>query len=250
MSSLSSSSSSLSLDSSRIPRHVAIIMDGNGRWAKRRGLPRVFGHKKGVEVARKIIIKAREIGISYLTLFAFSKENWQRPQGEVSTLLGLLEEYLKKELPTLIEREIRFKMIGDLADFPESLRELIQRVEEKTSGFDKMTLVLALSYSGRAEILRAMRIFGETVQKGLMSPHELTEERVRNFFYFPELPDPDLLIRTSGEQRISNFFLYQLAYTELYFTPTLWPDFTEEEFLKAILDFQSRERRFGRIYEF
>lgn len=248
---MSSFSSLLSsLDPSRIPRHVAIIMDGNGRWARRRGLPRVFGHRKGVEVARRIITKAREIGIPYLTLFAFSKENWQRPRGEVSALLELLEDYLKKELPTLIEKEIRFRMIGDLEDFPETLRKLIERVEEETSGLKKMTLVLALSYSGRAEILRAMKMFGEYVKKGLIAPHELTEENVRSFFYFPELPDPDLLIRTSGEQRVSNFFLYQLAYTELYFTPTLWPDFSEEEFLKAIIDFQNRERRFGRVYEF
>ncbi len=242
--------SSPSLDPYRLPRHVAIIMDGNGRWAKRRGLPRVVGHRRGVEVARKIVIKAREIGIAYLTLFAFSKENWQRPQTEVLNLLKLLEEYLKSELPTLIDKEIRFKMIGDLEDFPESLRELILRVERETSAFTKMTLVLALSYSGRAEIFKSLRAIAELVQKGLLAPQDLTDETIRKYFYFPELPDPDLLIRTSGEHRISNFFLYQLAYTELYFTSTLWPDFTEDEFLKALIDYQNRERRFGKIYEF
>lgn len=238
------------IDRTRLPTHIAIIMDGNGRWAKRRGLPRILGHKRGVEVARRIITKARELGIRYLSLFAFSKENWQRPQTEVTALLKLLEEYLERELPTLLEREIRFKMIGDLEDFPESLRELILKVERETSDLRGMTLVLALSYSGRAEILRAMKCFAESVKKGQMSPEDLTEEKVRSFFYFSELPDPDLLIRTSGEQRISNFFLYQLAYTELYFTSTLWPDFSEDEFLRAIVDFQNRERRFGRVYEF
>ena len=238
------------LDPAKLPRHVAIIMDGNGRWAKRQGLPRVFGHKKGVEVARSIIIKSRELNISYLTLFAFSKENWQRPKEEVETLLSLLKEYLQKELSLMIEREIKFKVIGDREDFPEDLRVLIERVERETENFNKMTLVLALSYSGRAEILRAVKLIAEEVEKGRIKPTEINEELFKKFFYFPELPDPDLLIRTSGELRISNFLLYQLAYTEFYFTETLWPDFTEEEYLQALLSYQRRERRFGKIYEF
>lgn len=238
------------LDLHKLPQHVAIIMDGNGRWAKRKGLPRVVGHQRGVEVARRIIIKARELSIPYLSLFAFSKENWQRPKQEVETLLSLLAEYLEKELPLMVEKEIRLKVIGDREDFPEFLREKIKRVEEKTASFKGMCLVLALSYSGRAEILRIIRAIAKEVRDNRISLEEISEDLIRKFSYFPELPDPDLLIRTSGEQRISNFFLYQLAYTELYFTPLLWPDFTEEEFVKALWDYQHRERRFGRIYEF
>ncbi|MGB9762038.1 MAG: isoprenyl transferase [Caldimicrobium sp.] len=238
------------LDPEKLPRHVAIIMDGNGRWAKRKGLPRIYGHKKGVEVAKSIIIKSRELNIPYLTLFAFSKENWQRPKTEVDTLLLLLKEYLQKELPLMIEKEIRLKIIGDKEDFPEELKKLIEQVEKKTENLKGMTLVLALSYSGRAEILRATKLLAEEVEKGKLSVKDINEELFRRFFYFPELPDPDLLIRTSGELRISNFLLYQLAYTEFYFTETLWPDFTEEEYLKALFSYQKRERRFGRIYEF
>ncbi|MGC8872268.1 MAG: isoprenyl transferase [Caldimicrobium sp.] len=238
------------LDLEKLPRHVAIIMDGNGRWAKRKGLPRIYGHKKGVEVAKSIIIKSRELNIPYLTLFAFSKENWQRPKTEVDTLLLLLKEYLQKELPLMIEKEIKLKIIGDTEDFPEELKKLIEQVEKKTENLKGMTLVLALSYSGRAEILRATKLLAEEVEKGKLSVKDINEELFRRFFYFPELPDPDLLIRTSGELRISNFLLYQLAYTEFYFTETLWPDFTEEEYLKALFSYQKRERRFGRIYEF
>ncbi|MGC9016924.1 MAG: isoprenyl transferase [Caldimicrobium sp.] len=238
------------LDPEKLPRHVAIIMDGNGRWAKRKGLPRIYGHKKGVEVAKSIIIKSRELNIPYLTLFAFSKENWQRPKTEVDTLLLLLKEYLQKELPLMIEKEIKLKIIGDKEDFPEELKKLIEQVEKKTENLKGMTLVLALSYSGRAEILRATKLLAEEVEKGKLSVKDINEELFRRFFYFPELPDPDLLIRTSGELRISNFLLYQLAYTEFYFTETLWPDFTEEEYLKALFSYQKRERRFGRIYEF
>lgn len=240
----------LKLNSYKLPRHVAIIMDGNGRWAKKQGLPRIFGHKKGAEVAKKIIIKARELGLPYLTLFAFSKENWQRPIEEVSALLSLLLDYLDSELPTMVEKEIRFKVIGDIEDFPTHLRDKISEVEEKTAYFQKMTLVLALSYSGRAEIIRAVKEIAKKVKKDEIQPEEIEESLFRNFFYFPELPDPDLLIRTSGELRISNFLLYQLAYTEFYFTETFWPEFTEEEFLKALASYQKRERRFGKIYEF
>lgn len=243
-------SSKISLNSNNLPRHVAIIMDGNGRWAKKQGFPRIFGHKKGAEVAKKIIIKSRELGIPYLTLFAFSKENWQRPLEEVSALLSLLMEYLDSELVTMIEKEIRFRVIGDREDFPTELKNKILEVEKKTAPFQKMTLVLALSYSGRAEIIRAVKEIAKKVQRSELQPDEIDENQFRKFFYFPDLPDPDLLIRTSGELRISNFLLYQLAYTEFYFTEILWPEFTEEEFLKALEAYQKRERRFGKIYEF
>lgn len=243
-------SSKISLNSNNLPRHVAIIMDGNGRWAKKQGFPRIFGHKKGAEVAKKIIIKSRELGIPYLTLFAFSKENWQRPLKEVSALLSLLMEYLDSELVTMIEKEIRFRVIGDREDFPTELKNKILEVEKKTAPFQKMTLVLALSYSGRAEIIRAVKEIAKKVQRSELQPDEIDENQFRKFFYFPDLPDPDLLIRTSGELRISNFLLYQLAYTEFYFTEILWPEFTEEEFLKALEAYQKRERRFGKIYEF
>jgi len=239
-----------SLFKGALPRHVAIIMDGNGRWAKRQGLPRIFGHRKGVEVARKIITKTRELEIPYLSLFAFSKENWERPKAEVEALLELLREYLLKELPLLLEKEIRLKIIGDREDFPKDLRALFDRVEKETENLSKMTLVLALSYSGRAEILRAMKLLAQDLEEKKLTSQEITEEVLKRYFYFPELPDPDLLIRTSGELRISNFFLYQLAYTELYFTEVLWPDFTEEEYLKALYSYTQRERRFGKVYEF
>ncbi|MCS7149973.1 MAG: isoprenyl transferase [Caldimicrobium sp.] len=238
------------IDLTNLPRHVAIIMDGNGRWAKKRGLPRVMGHKRGVEVARRIIIKARELGIPYLSLFAFSKENWQRPRLEVETLLKLLGEYLENELPLLMEKSIRFKALGDVEDFPEDLRDKIREVERATAAFREMTLVLALSYSGRAEILRAIRFLTKDFKDGGLKEIDLNDETFRQYLYFPELPDPDLLIRTSGEIRISNFFLYQIAYTELYFSDLLWPDFSEEEFVKALGEYQRRERRFGRVYEF
>lgn len=238
------------LDPQKLPRHIAIIMDGNGRWAKRQGLPRIFGHQKGVEVAKNIIIKTRDLNIPYLTLFAFSKENWQRPKEEVQTLLSLLKEYLQKELPLMIEKEIRFKVIGDKEDFPQDLKKLIETVEKETEKFEKMTLVLALSYSGRAEILRACKLLAKEIEEGKIKSSEIDEPLFKKFFYFPELPDPDLLIRTSGELRISNFLLYQMAYTEFYFTETLWPDFTEEEYLQALLSYQKRERRFGKVYEF
>ncbi|MFN3505003.1 MAG: isoprenyl transferase [Caldimicrobium sp.] len=233
-----------------LPQHIAIIMDGNGRWAKKQGLPRIYGHKKGAEVAKKIIIKTRELNIPYLSLFSFSKENWQRPPSEVSAILALLAEYLEVELPTMLENEIRLKVIGDREDFPEELQKKILEVEEKTSSFQKLTLVLALSYSGRAEIIKAVKKVAEKIKNKELNPGDINEHLFRQFFYFPELPDPDLLIRTSGELRISNFFLFQSAYTEFYFTDLLWPDFTEEEFLKAIEAYQKRERRFGKIYEF
>ncbi len=238
------------LDPDRLPRHVAIIMDGNGRWAKQRGLPRVYGHKKGAEVVKKIVQKTRSLGIPYLTLYAFSKENWQRPEKEKKFLFSLLKEYLKKEVPELRQQEIRLKVIGDREDFSQDIQEMLEWAEKETEKGKKLTLCLALSYGGRAEILRAVRLICGEVKKGKLDPSEIKEELFRKFLYTADMPDPDLLIRTSGEMRISNFLIFQMAYTEFYFTPVYWPDFTEEEYIKALEDFQRRERRFGRINEF
>ncbi len=238
------------LDPERLPRHVAIIMDGNGRWAKQRGLPRVYGHKKGAEVVKKIVQKTRSLGIPYLTLYAFSKENWQRPEKEKKFLFSLLKEYLKKEVPELRQQEIRLKVIGDREDFSQDIQEMLEWAEKETEKGKKLTLCLALSYGGRAEILRAVRLICGEVKKGKLDPSEIKEELFRKFLYTADMPDPDLLIRTSGEMRISNFLIFQMAYTEFYFTPVYWPDFTEEEYIKALEDFQRRERRFGRINEF
>ncbi len=235
------------LDPERLPRHVAIIMDGNGRWAKKRGLPRFYGHRQGVKTAKRIITKACEIPIPVLTLYAFSRENWERPPEEIAVLMELLRAYLREELPEMKARGIRFRVIGERERFPRDIQEMIARCEAETASGERMTLVLALSYGGRAEIARAARLLAEEVKEGRISPEEITPEVFARFLYTADLPDPDLLIRTSGEQRLSNFLLYQSAYTEFYFTPVLWPDFTEEEFLKALEDFQRRERRFGRI---
>jgi len=238
------------LDPDRLPRHVAIIMDGNGRWAKKRGLPRIFGHKKGVEVVKKIVRKTLSLGIPYLTLYAFSKENWQRPKKEISFLFSLLKEYLSQEVPELKKQGICLKVIGDKEDFPQDIREFLEWAENETAQGSQLTLCLALSYGGRAEILRAVKLISEEVKKGKLNPSEIEEELFRKFLYTADIPDPDLLIRTSGEMRISNFLIFQMAYTEFYFTPVYWPDFTEEEYIKALEDFQRRERRFGRVDEF
>ena len=237
----------MELDPERLPRHVAIIMDGNGRWARRRGLPRFYGHREGVKVVKRIITKACEIPIPVLTLYAFSRENWERPQEEIMVLMELLRAYLREELPEMKARGIRFRVIGERERFPSDIQEMIARCEEETASCSRMTLVLALSYGGRAEIVRAVKLLAEEVKAGKVSPEAITPETFARYLYTADLPDPDLLIRTSGEQRISNFLLYQCAYTEFYFTPVLWPDFTEEEFLKALLDYQRRERRFGRV---
>ncbi|WP_297057257.1 isoprenyl transferase [Thermosulfurimonas sp.] len=237
----------MELDPERLPRHVAIIMDGNGRWARRRGLPRFFGHREGVKTAKRIITKACEIPIPVLTLYAFSRENWQRPREEIAVLMDLLRDYLRSELPVMLEKGIRFRIIGERERFPQDIQEMIARCEEETASGHRMTLVLALSYGSRAEIVRAARLLAQAVREGRISPEEIDETLFSAFLYTADLPDPDLLIRTSGEMRLSNFLLYQCAYTEFYFTPVLWPDFTEEEFLKALADYQRRERRFGRI---
>lgn len=227
----------------KIPNHVAIIMDGNGRWAKRRGLDRVYGHKEGVKAVEKTIKFAKKVGIKYLTLFAFSTENWQRPIDEVNAVMSLLVEYINEKIPMLLENDVKLIFMGRREGLWDSVLEAMEKGERETSQCSSLTVVITLNYSGKAEILDA-------VNKILKSNVEsIDEESFRQFFYRPEIPDPDLLIRTSGEKRISNFLLWQLAYTELYFTDVLWPDFDEEEFLKALYDYQSRERRFGKVLD-
>ncbi|WP_029520581.1 isoprenyl transferase [Persephonella sp. IF05-L8] len=225
----------------KIPEHVAIIMDGNGRWAKRRGLPRVFGHREGAKRVEKVIEFARDVGIKWLTVFAFSTENWGRPKEEVEAIMSLLVEYINKKVPELIKRDIRLRFMGRIHELPEMIRKSVEEGEEATKGCSSMNFVVALNYSGKSEIIDAVN---KAIKSGKQN---ITEEDFRQFLYIPEMPEPDLLIRTSGEERISNFMLWQTAYTEFYFTETLWPDFDSEEFLKALYEYQSRERRFGKV---
>jgi undecaprenyl diphosphate synthase len=227
----------------RIPRHIGIIMDGNGRWAESRGLPRIEGHRRGVERSKEVIEVAVELGLKALTLFTFSTENWRRPTAEVATLMRLLEIYLKRELEGLIKNDIVFRSIGEIWRLPDHIQSIISEAEKKTSSNKGMILAIALSYSGRNEILRAVK---KAIRSGI-APDELTEEGFSAFLDTSGIPHPDLIIRTSGEMRISNFLLWQAAYSEFFFTDTLWPDFSEDEFLLAIQDYQRRERRFGAI---
>ncbi len=231
----------------KIPRHVAIIMDGNGRWAKQRGLPRIFGHRAGIESVRDIVRTCSDIGVEFLTLYTFSSENWRRPPDEVKSLMSMLKRMLRREVDDLNRRNVRIRAIGRIEKLPEDVRKELYRAIEKTKGNSGLKLYLALSYGGRAEIIDAFKKAYRLIEQGKMSIDDLNEESFQNFLYDPELPDPDLLIRTSGEMRISNFLLWQIAYTEIYITPTLWPDFRKDEFLKAIEDFGRRERRFGGV---
>ena len=230
-----------------LPRHVAIIMDGNGRWAQRQRLRRIKGHQKGLEAVKAVVEICEELGIGVLSLFAFSKENWQRPKEEVEQLMSLLQSYLVRERDQLIRRNIRLNPIGDLEDLPPSVHDLLMETAQMTRSNDGLILNIALSYGGRWEIVQGMKKVIQEVREGRLREEEITPETFSRYLCTAHLPDPDLLIRTSGERRISNFFLWQLAYTELYFTKTLWPDFSKEDFLDALLDYQSRERRFGRI---
>ena len=229
--------------SGRIPEHVAIIMDGNGRWAEMRGLPRIEGHKRGAERAREVISAAMEVGVNTLTLYAFSLENWQRPDDEVSTLMKLLEFYLTKEFNELIRKGIVFRTIGEVWRLPVSVQALLKNMQEKSSRNKGMTLVLALSYSGRNEIIRTVR---KIISLGVKE-EDVTEEYFGSLLDTAGMPAPDLIVRSSGEKRISNFLLWQAAYSEFYFTETLWPDFTKEEFFLALHNYQMRERRFGTV---
>jgi undecaprenyl diphosphate synthase len=237
------------LDRSNLPRHVAIIMDGNGRWAQRRGLLRVRGHVAGVESVRTVTRLARKLGISYLTLFAFSEENWQRPSMEIRVLMALLRRYLHRELSEMQENQIALKAIGDLERLPREVREDLARTGAATQGGAQMVLTLALSYGGRTEIVQAVQALAREVAAGRLRPEDIDAGLFSRYLYTAGLPDPDLLIRTSGEYRLSNFLLWQSAYTELYLTETLWPDFREEDFLKALQSYQQRERRFGLTQE-
>lgn len=231
------------------PVHVAIIMDGNGRWARKRHFPRIVGHRAGASAVRKIVTATRTWEIPYLTLYAFSWENWSRPRQEVDGLMSLLEEYIEREIETMMEREIRFSVVGERSRLPVSVREKISWAEGRTAENGRMVLTLALSYSGREEIIRAAASFARDVQIGRLSPEDLDDAVFSRYMESSAIPPPDLLIRTSGEVRVSNFFLWQIAYTELYFTQTLWPDFGEEDYRTALTDYQERKRRFGKTGE-
>ncbi|MFO1518483.1 MAG: isoprenyl transferase [bacterium] len=235
----------MQIDLKKIPRHVAIIMDGNGRWATRQNLPRLEGHKRGVETVEEIVNSAYDMGVEYLTLYAFSKENWNRPMEEVSGLMELLCNFLRAKRPSLIEKQIRFQTIGEVDRLPDPVLQELSDSVESTRRFSKMTLVLALSYGSRHEIVQAVERLIRKRQASSNLAEGITPEEFQQCLDTRSIPDPDLLIRTSGERRISNFLLWQMAYTELYFTDILWPDFTRQDFLQAILEYQSRERRFG-----
>lgn len=235
------------LDKSRIPEHIAIIMDGNGRWAKAQGLPRTAGHQQGVEIVKKITEEATRLGVKYLTLYTFSTENWNRPAAEVAALMGLILDHLEEEI--FMKNNVRFRVIGDQSRLPESVQNRLEECMRRTEKNDKMTMIIALSYSSRWEITQAMKNIAQEIQEGKLNAEQISEEIISKHLNTSFMPDPDLLIRTGGELRISNYLLWQCAYTELYFCDTFWPDFNEEEFCKAIVDYQARERRFGKTSE-
>jgi len=229
------------------PRHVAIIMDGNGRWARRRGLSRLRGHEKGADSVIAALRACRELGVRYLTLYAFSVENWVRPRAEILGLMRLLRRFLEQRERELHEHRVRLRVIGRMEDLPRDVARELARVMEETRGYEDRQLILALSYGGRAEIADAARALAREVRAGRIDPDDIDERAVAARLYAPDVPDPDLMIRTSGEIRLSNFLLWQLSYAELYFTPVLWPDFDEAEFRKAVEAFRERHRRFGDV---
>lgn len=237
------------IDAGRVPQHVAIIMDGNGRWAKQHGEERIVGHMNGVRGVREALTGATEIGVRYLTLYAFSTENWNRPQPEVNALMDLLVRTVVNELDELHQNAVRLRAIGDLESLPASCRETLNDAIARTAGNDRITLTLALSYSARWELVQAAQRIGQAVKEGRIDPKDINEQAFEAQLATHGMPDPELLIRTSGEQRISNFLLWQIAYAELWFTPTLWPDFRKDHLFQAVLDYQNRERRFGLISE-
>ncbi len=237
------------LDKNRLPQHVAIIMDGNGRWAKLRGKSRIEGHRRGKTSVRAIVELSRKIGIRYLSLYAFSTENWFRPKDEVHALMGLLEHYLAVEQAKMMRYGIRLLSVGDRERLPARVRRVLENVIERTRENQRMTVILALSYSGRDDIVRMVRQLAQESRAGRLDPAGISEEIISAQLDTAGVPDPDLLIRTSGELRISNFFLWQIAYSELYVTPTLWPDFREREYISALVEYQNRRRRFGRTDE-
>jgi undecaprenyl diphosphate synthase len=239
----------MKIDKGKLPRHIAIVMDGNGRWAQRRFLPRNAGHRAGVMAVDDVVTTARKLGVSCLTLYALSTENWSRPRQEIRALMGILRIYLRKELKRMVRENIRFNTIGRMHDLPESVQDLLIETMAQTSQNDGMIFTLALSYGSRAEIIDAVKRIIHTVQRGELSPEEVTAETFGTYLYTAGLPDPDLLIRTGGERRLSNFLLWQTPYTELYFTELLWPDFRGDDLLRSIIDYQQRERRFGMTHE-
>jgi undecaprenyl diphosphate synthase len=230
-----------------VPRHVAVIMDGNGRWARQRGRPREFGHRAGMKSVREAVEAAADAGVEVLTLFAFSQENWHRPAGEVAALMALMELYVRRERRELKEKGVEVHWVGDRTRLSPRTRAAIEGIVEHTRGGRRLKLNLAISYGARDEIVHAARALAERVREGTLMPGEIDEEMLAGHLFFASDPDPDLLIRTSGEMRISNFMLWQLAYTELYVTPVLWPEFSRRHFFDALLDFQRRERRYGRV---
>lgn len=237
------------IDRNTVPKHIAVIMDGNGRWAKKHGKPRIFGHKNGVKAVRETTEAAAEIGVEYLTLYAFSTENWKRPKLEVDALMSLLVETIGKEVKTLNKNNIRLQAIGDIDKLPSRSRKALEKGIAQTADNTQMTLILALNYSAKWEIIEAARSLAQEVKAGKLEPEDIDERVFSAALSTRGLPDPELLIRTSGESRISNFLLWQIAYAELYFTPLYWPEFRKEHFFTAVLDYQSRERRFGMISE-
>lgn len=232
--------------SDNLPRHIAIIMDGNGRWAKRKKLPRIMGHRGGVKTVKKIVRLCGDIGLEYLTMFAFSTENWARPEGEVSALMKLLVEYLRKELDELHENNVRFILLGERNRLPQFVLPSLDRVMEKTAANTGLQLQMAINYSGRQDIVHAAQSLARKAAGGGLDPETIDETMFARHLFLPDTPDPELLIRTSGEQRISNFLLWQIAYSELVFIDKFWPDFNEEDLRAALADYRKRERRFGR----
>jgi len=236
-----------SLDLSRLPKHIAVIMDGNGRWARERSLPRVAGHRAGAEAARTVIQASSDLGIEVLTLYSFSSENWKRPRMEVRALMKLIEVNLRREIAELHRKGARVQVLGRLQDLPASLVKELEHARELTAHNQKLNLNLAINYSGRAEIVDAAQRLGEKIAQGELDPQDITEELFAQHLYDSEMPDPDLLIRTAGEFRVSNYLLWQIAYAEIWVTPVLWPDFCRVDFYQAIHDYQGRQRKFGGI---
>ena len=235
------------VDENRLPRHIAVIMDGNGRWAKRRGLPRTAGHKVGAEVFRKIATHCKELGVEYLTVYAFSTENWKRPADEVNTIMGLLKQYMLEAIDSMERDQIRLRFLGDLSALSPELQELARRTNEISSHIQGFQANVCLNYGGRDEILHAARRFAQDCTRGEAVPEDLTEEDFSSYLYSAGIPDPELIIRTSGEERLSGFLLWQCAYSEFYFCDTLWPDFDSRALDQAIIAYQSRDRRFGGV---
>ncbi|MFC2086832.1 isoprenyl transferase [Bacteroidota bacterium] len=237
------------IDKENIPEHIAIIMDGNGRWAAKKGNKRIFGHRNGVKAVKESVEAAGELGVKYLTLYAFSTENWNRPENEVKALMSLLVSTLNDELDNLLENDVKLNMIGDFSCLPSIVQNKLNDAIKKTKDCKRLNLILALSYSSRWEILNATKMMCKDVVNKKLRPEDITSKELEKYMETSNIPDPDLLIRTSGEYRISNFLLWQIAYSELFFTETLWPDFRKEDLYEAIVDFQSRERRYGKTSE-